>query len=173
MSHNPCSVCTAENVEELEELGRLVLAGEISWRESARRGGLNHYKKLQNHMARHYVSELAVEENRFENDVEAEVLETQRLLLEKSKVSPPEVRPMYLAAIYNLGQLAKTRPSQSVLVQALKTATEMTGMKMEQQLMLEFAQAAFGADVKPSELPGVDPATQLDRAFSKAEVIDV
>lgn len=122
-----------------------------------RRGELNHFKKLQVHMENHYVAPVAREENAFQRDLDEEVLRTKQMLLEKARMSPVDVRPLYFAAIHNLTHLHELKPSQQVLVQALKTATEMTGMKMEQQLMVEFAQYAFEEQARQVELTEAKP----------------
>lgn len=156
MASDACSICTADNLEELEQLGLAAQNGDISWRSAARDGGLNHHAKLQNHMERHYVDPFEVDVNDFAVELTEEVLRTKRLLLEKSRMAPVDVRPLYLTAIHNLDKLEQTKPSQQVLVAALKTITEMTGMKMEQQLMVEFAKYAFNP-----ELDQASPATPI------------
>lgn len=170
MSSTACSICNAENLEELEELGLLAQAGDISWREAMRRGELNHFKKLQVHMDNHYVAPVQREANAFTRELDEEVLRTQQLLLEKARMSPVDVRPMYLTAIHNLAHLHELKPSQQVMVQALKAATEMTGMKMEQQLMVEFAQYAFEEQARNAELPEAKPDELLE-AMKDADIV--
>ena len=54
------------------------------------------------------------------------------------------MKPLFAVAIRNLRGLGDTKPSQQHLIQALKTIQEMTGMKQEQRMMLQFAEAMFG-----------------------------
>jgi hypothetical protein len=65
-------------------------------------------------------------------------------LVYASQMAPAEVRPLYAVAIANLRGLKDTKPSQDNLIKALKTIQEMTGMRQEQRLMLEFGRALFG-----------------------------
>lgn len=172
MSSTQCSICTANNLDWLEELGEQALKEEISWREAARQGGLNHHQKLKNHMLEHYISPHMEKVLDFEGEMAEQTLRTKRLLLEKARVSPPEVQPMYLAAIHTLENLRLTKPSQSVMVQALKTATELTGMKMEQQMMLQFAEAAFGQSAElEATVDASDSLKELEEAY--ADILDV
>lgn len=154
-----CLVCTADNQNELEAVGVLAQTGEISWREAARRALLKHHAGLKNHMETHYVDHVEEEvQASFDVELDAAVAE----LTTAMHMAPPEVKPLYFAAIHNLRELRHTKPSQQHLIMALRTIQEMTGMKQEQRMMLQFAEAMF------RELPEV-----AAKALPAAEVIDV
>lgn len=157
-----CAVCTAENTEAQEAVGLLVLDGEISWREAARRLELPHGKGLQNHMDRHYEPPGSAEQQGIEARLELryrqQIAQAVEGLLDKMEVAPAEVKPLYATAIKNLRELDATKASQQQLVAALKAVHEITGMKMGQQMLLQFAQAAFDKNVKAAELPEAQPA---------------
>lgn len=139
---NHCSICTHSEQTTLEEFGLEALHGKRSWRDAARAAGLSHAQGLKNHMERHYE----------EKDLDAElqealdplVTEAIEELTAQMRVAPAEVKPFYLVAIANLKKLHETKPSQQHLLNALKGIHEVTGMKMEQRLMLEFAKHHFG-----------------------------
>lgn len=78
-------------------------------------------------------------------------------LLQQMDVAPTEVKPLYAVAIRNLRGLADTRPTQKELISALKAIHEITGMKMGQQMMVQFARAAFpGANPQPPVIDAVE-----------------
>lgn len=143
MSHPDCKVCNAKNTDEQEAVGLLAVDGEISWEEAKRRLDLPNPKGLQNHMAKHYVAPPS------EADVALEefpqlIADSIKELTEQMAFAPPEVKPFYAIAIKNLSGLDQTKPSQQNLIYALKGIHEVTGMKQEQRLMLEFARHHFG-----------------------------
>jgi len=156
-----CSICTADDPADLETLGLQAEMGEISWREAARRGGLSHAQGLRNHMEKHYHPPEGVLDPA-EDELARELLRLEGELLEQMALSPVEIRPLYAVAVRNLRGLLDTKPSQQNLVAALKAIHEITGMKMGQQMLLQFARAHFG--------PGTQPASIQQ---SKGEVIDI
>lgn len=162
MSVNTCSICNHEDADRLEDLGQQALDGAISWRQAARDGGLPHHQSLKNHMEKHYAQPPTTEEEAM-SAVESDINLAVEELLELARLAPAEVRPFYLAAARNLAGLLETKPSQQHLIQSLKAVHEVTGMKMEQRLMLEFAQAQFG-------LGASEASAELETA---REVIDV
>lgn len=157
-----CKVCTALDMDEQEELGLLALRGELSWAEVARRLDLPNIKGIQNHMKRHYIPPPS-DDDLLKEELEPLVQQSIDELTEQMSMVPPEVKPFYLAAIKNLRGLHETKPSQQHLLMALKNIHEVTGMKMEQQLMLEFARAKFGVGGKAAK-------AAIDK---HADVIDV
>lgn len=162
MSQDRCSICNHEQRDLLEDLGQQALDGAISWRAAARDGELNHHQGLKNHMEKHYAAPPSVED-----EVLAAASEDIREMVEdlkaQAKVAPPEIAPFYAVAIRNLAGIEETKPSQQHLIQALKAIHEVTGMKMEQRLMLEFAKHQFG-------VPEPEPAGEVE---AQAGVIDI
>lgn len=147
----------------LEELGQQALDGAISWRAAAREAGLSHHAGLKNHMESHYAQAPSAQ------DVVMEALDAdlQRMVDElraQARMAPPEIAPFYAVAIRNLASIAETNPSQQHLIQALKAIHEVTGMKMEQRLMLEFAKHQFGlGEAEAAEaLPAGEPREVID-----------
>lgn len=143
MSVDRCSVCNADNRDFLEELGQAALDGATSWRAAAREAGLSHHQGLKNHMEKHFAAPASAEEMVLEA-ISGDLAEMVEELKAQARLAPPEIAPFYAVAIRNLAGLAETKPSQQHLIQALKAIHEVTGMKMEQRLMLEFAKHQFG-----------------------------
>lgn len=157
-----CTVCNADNRDFLEELGQQALDGAISWRAATRDAGLNSHQSFKNHMEKHYAAPSSNEElvmDAMVGDLATMVEE----LKANARLAPPEIAPFYAVAIRNLAGLQETKPSQQHLIQALKAIHEVTGMKMEQRLMLEFAKHQFG-------LGDTEVAGELE---VHADVIDV
>lgn len=138
-----CATCNAENRAEQEEIALLAISGDISWRETARRIGLTHHNGLKNHMERHYAAAPS-ELDEVMSEVEAEIASTIRDLITQMRVAPVELKPLYATVIKNLEGLLGTQPSQQHLINALKSIHEITGMKIEQRMMLEFGAQMFG-----------------------------
>jgi hypothetical protein len=168
---NPCRICIADNLEFIEEVGVQCLRGEISWREGAKRAGLKYHQPLTNHMQKHYTDPNAAVSNALDEDLLVEVENAARELLEQMRLAPPEVKPLYAAAIKNLRELGNTKPSQQHLIQSLKAVHEITGMQMEQQVMLAFARHHFGGAIGPVTH---DPVRELEmgRDIIEAELVD-
>lgn len=146
-----CLVCVSPDQDEIEARGALCLAGQLSWRQGALQSGFPHHQGLKNHMEKHVVSpEAAVAA-----EVDASVQETVDQLRRQMALVPAELKPLYATAIHNLKGLADTKPSQQHLLAAIKIIHEVTGMRMEQQLMLSFAEAHFGEKALSAPLPGV------------------
>lgn len=99
-------------------------------------------------MQRHYVAPLSPEEEATAT-VPLLVAQTIEELTQQIHMAPVEVKPFYLIAIQNLRALDRTQPSQQHLINALKAITEVTGMKMEQRMMLQYGQAMFGSAPRP------------------------
>lgn len=138
-----CKTCEAHNQEEQEAAGLLALNGEIPWSEVARRFDLPNIKGIQNHMARHYVAPPS-EVEQVLTEFDSLLAESVQELIEQMRVAPAEVKPLYAVAIQNLQGINQTKPSQQHLINALKGIHEVTGMRMEQRLMLDFAKHHFG-----------------------------
>jgi hypothetical protein len=158
-----CKVCVSIDQDAIEASGLRALAGEISWRACAREIGWTNYHSVKNHMENHYVraQERAVQAatDAEHDDMTAYIEDAVRELQGQFAVSPPEVKPLILAAIHNIRELRNTKPSQQHLIQSLKTIQEMTGMKQEQRMMLLFAERMFGevgAPPVPPALPDPD-----------------
>lgn len=139
---------------------------EVTWASASRQLGYGDQRSLKNHMEKHVTlrSRAAqdVELRQAEDELDAAIEGAVEELFVSMRMAPAEVKPLYAAAIRNLRGLAETKPSQQHLIQALKTIQEMTGMKQEQRMMLQFAEAMF-AEV------GAAPA----RKALSAAVIDV
>ena len=153
-----CAICNSDRLEELEDLGHQALRGDISWRAAAREGGLSHHQGLKNHMEKHVASVAAtLNPDAAMAQFQAEVVGPALAdLTEQMHLAPAELKPLYAVAIRNLMDLWATKPSQQNLIMALKGIHEITGMKMEQRIMLEFAQRAFHAEQKKASLPDGD-----------------
>lgn len=165
-----CSICEHVNSAELEVYGRQALEGAISWREAARRGDLTHAQGLKNHMEKHFVSETAKVQSQLDDVLGLELAATEAELIEKMRVAPAEVKPLYATAIRNLRGLLETKPSQQHLIAALKGIHEITGMRMEQQMMLAFGAKMFGEVSGPEKVAvEVVPHKQIEAVY---EVFD-
>lgn len=155
-----CGICNSERLEELEALAAEAVEGNISWREAARQLGLSHHNSLKNHMERHWTPPLAPQEQALQDWPEL-VAQTIQELSDQMRFAPTEVKPFYLIAIQNLKNLDQTKPSQKNLIDALKAVHEVTGMKMEQRMMLAFAQEMFGtspAVVEATVIKEIEPS---------------
>ena len=161
-----CKTCEALNQDEQEAVGLLAVNGEIPWTEVAKRLNLPHPKGVQNHMARHYVAPpTEVEEAMTEFDgLLADSIEE---MIQQMRLAPPEVKPLYAVAIQNLKGIGETKPSQQHLINALKGIHEVTGMRMEQRLLLDFARHHFS-------LPMADAIVAVEQhtGVIDAEVVD-
>jgi hypothetical protein len=162
MAFDTCGICAREDMEDLEQFcleNAQEFGGELSWRKTAEELGLSHANSLTNHMRRHFVAPSVSVERALEGEWERQVQTLEAELYEAANHAPPEVRPLYLVAIRNLRGLLETKPSQQNLTQALKAIHEITGMKMEQKLMLEYAKTRFGGELpaaQPNELEVLD-----------------
>lgn len=134
-----CSICAADNQEELETLGLQALAGHLSFRQAAIQGGMKYPQSLSTHMKKHYVG--AVEQRAAEvaSGYDALVNESVMELQREMSFAPPELKPLYAVAIQNLVGLRETKPSQQHLIAALKAIYDIRGMKLEQALLLDYA----------------------------------
>lgn len=146
----------------MEADGLLALNGETSWAEVARKWNLPNIKGIQNHMRKHWVAPPSADEQ-FDEAFDPLVADSIEELSEQMRFAPPEVKPFYAIAIQNLRGIKDTKPSQQHLINALKAIHEVTGMKMEQRLMLEFARHQFG-------LGSAEAAAAIEK---HADVIDV
>lgn len=160
-----CKICLHDERDAIEEVALRATLGEMSWRAVAKEAGLSHHQSLQNHMQKHYVAPVAPQVQALTapdtNDLMADSIQE---LKEQMRIAPPEVKPLYAVAIKNLAGLNETKPSQQHLIQALKSIHEITGMRMEQRMMLQFAEQMFGE-------VGAAPAAALDSGIIDAEVI--
>lgn len=175
MPFDSCSVCSLTNKEreEVEETGVLALRRDISWREAGRRLthlGFTHPNGIKNHMEKHFepAGKKALEV--LEDDLTQKIADTKRVLLDSIDTAPPLAKGLYIAAIRNLDAIMETKPSQKDLIQALKTIQELTGMRLEQQMLLQFAQAAFGASEE--EAAGALPEARPNELERFGEVLD-
>ncbi len=158
-----CNICARDDLAELEEFvvnnaeefGR----GDLSWRRTAIELGLPHATPLTTHMRKHYVPPSAAVEGAIQDQFTETVSALATELLEASKYAPAEVRPLYLVAVRNIQGLQETKPSQQNLTMALKAIHEITGMRVEQKLMIEYARGRFSEEALPAggpELPVLD-----------------
>jgi hypothetical protein len=167
-----CSICEHENSAELEVYGRQATDGAISWREAARLGNLTHAQGLKNHMERHFVTETDKVHAHMDDVLGMELAKTEQELIEKMRLSPAEVKPLYATAIRNLRGLLETKPSQQHLIAALKGIHEITGMRMEQQMMLAFGAKMFGELEGPEKVAvEVVPRRELEAVYEVLEEV--
>jgi len=146
-----CSICSHLEQEGLEEAGNRALAGDISWRAAAALFDVRS-PALKLHMEKHVLApEVAAAQAELTEEMDALIQEAKEGLLEQFRISPADVKPLILVAIQNLDGLRNTKPSMETLIRALKTVQEMTGMKSQQRLMVDFAKAMFPAP-KPEVL---------------------
>jgi hypothetical protein len=155
-----CKTCLADNQDAIEAVGLQAMEGVISWRAAARELGWPDSSPLRNHMKQHYVAAVERSQNAELLAAEAQLNESiddaVQDLFQAMRMAPPEVKPLYAAAIRNLQGLADTKPSQQHLISALKTIQEMTGMKQSQRMMLAFAEKMFpGAIEGPQKVPSL------------------
>ncbi len=152
----PCPICTeaspeerarveAEGVEAMNEKK----PWKVAWRDSGTGASEYFFKK---HMAEHYKPPAEEAFERVFSDLES-MLEDLQVA---AKMAPPEVRPLYAVAMHNLRLLEETKPSQQNLILALKGIHEITGMKAQQRVLLDYARAAFGTTPAKVELPVID-----------------
>jgi len=169
LGSSQCSICEHENAVELEVYGRQAMDGTISWREAARRGNLTHAQGLKNHMERHFVSETDKVHAHMDDVLGMELAATEQELIEKLRLAPAEVKPLYATAIRNLRGLLETKPSQQHLIASLKGIHEITGMRMEQQMMLAFGARMFGEVSGPEPVEVEIPHKAIEAVY---EVLD-
>lgn len=139
-----CRACNSEDRDRIEALGFEALEGRTSWRKAAADAGYSHHAGLKSHMENHFRRPQA-DDVEFEMNWSALVSPALEGLKAQMAVSPPELAALLAVAMHNLLGLQETKPSQANLVGALKAVNEVTGMKMEQRLLLEFSQAAHTA----------------------------
>ena len=153
-----CSICTSGDREAIERQIEAARAGTESWREIARRTG-RRVETLRNHADKHMGGGPVLDRGWSEM-----VDSTVASVAEMFESMPPDVKPLLLLVIHNLRSLAHTRPSQSNMIMALKTIEEMTGLKVQNKVLLEFARAAFGGAVDREVIDAdvVDERPQLD-----------
>lgn len=148
-----CTIGKRPDQAACEYQGQLAIHGEVSWNAAAKAIGV-YPQTLKTHMMKHLVLPSLKEADEEKNTHLRALIEVAKGELEAQfYVSPSDVKPLILAAIHNLDGLLTTKPSQEVLLRALKTAQEMTGMKTEQRLMLDFADAMFGQKPVPRAVP--------------------
>lgn len=172
-----CKVCLSTQSDAIEAEGLRATNGEISWRLATRNlddAGFSILRSsLQNHMENHYTAnEIRVVEEEFDAAIREGVAD----LFAAMRHAPPEVKPLYAAAIRNLQGLRDTKPSQQHLIMSLKTIQEMTGMKQEQRMLLQFAEQMFGEIAPAPEASAlanvidVSPIPELNEASYAEEV---
>jgi hypothetical protein len=161
-----CGICQLSNLEDVESAAAPMLTDDhpgVSWSGLEREFGVNR-QSLRTHMLKHYTPPASATESALEGLDEAIALNIEELQSQMA-LAPPEIKPFYAIAIQNLRGIGETKASQQNLIQALKAIHEVTGMKMEQRMMLEFARHAFPA--------AVTPAGELaDPEIVDAEVVD-
>lgn len=156
-----CAPCNADNRDEQEALGVRAMNGELSWRAAATELGLTHGAGLKNHMEKHYVLPTRQATG---HDYDVLIADSVEDLKAQMAVAPPELKPLYAVAIQNLVGLADTKPSQAHLIAAIKAIQEVTGMKMEQQMLLQYARHM------EFEPPKAKP--ELEVYYEEAEVVE-
>lgn len=137
-----CGICNSDRIDEIEAAGALAVRGERSWRSVCQEFEWSHHAPIKNHMEKHWSPPKTASEQALEG-LDALIADALDGLQTQMRLAPPELKAFYAAAIHNLKGLAETKPSQQHLMMALKGIHEVTGMKIEQRLMLDFAQAMF------------------------------
>lgn len=122
------------------------MQGKRSWRSATRDGELKYLGPLKNHMEKHFTAPGEVVLREMSSQYDSLVSDSVQELQQEMMLAPPELKPLYAVAIQNLVGLKETKPSQQHLIQALKAIHEIRGMKMEQQLLLEYSKH-FAIDV--------------------------
>lgn len=139
-----CSVCNHLDRGLAEESGAEALAGAISWRQAALPFGVRH-EQLKRHMEAHVVAPAEAEQDAVEDAELDELVARARVeLLEQFDSVPADIKPLVIIAIQNLKGVKRATPSMETLIRSVKTIQEMTGMKNEQRLMLQYANALQG-----------------------------
>lgn len=163
-----CKVCNATNQEELEAIGLEAMDESISWREAARRADFTHHAGFKNHMVEHYVDrQVRAAEEEAADETDRLINQTVIELRDAMRIAPIDVKALYAAAIHNLLGLKQTKPSQQHLIMALRSIQEMTGMKNEQRLLLQFAEHMYATlpaaaeKALPAPVPAVLDVTEV------------
>lgn len=154
MPFDTCGICAREDLEDVEQFcfeNAQEFGGELSWKACSRELGLSHSNSITNHMRRHFVAPMVDTQRALDGEWERQVQLLEAELYEAANHAPAEVRPLYLVAIRNVRGLLETKPSQQNLTQALKAIHEITGMRVEQKLMLEYAKTRFGGELPPAQ----------------------
>ncbi len=156
-----CSICIHLSQPDIEAAGNRAINGDLSWRAAAAMFDVRS-QPLKHHMLTHVLQpEVAAAQAELTNEMDLLIQEAKEGLLEQFRLSPADVKPLILVAIQNLDGLRNTKPSMETLIRALKTVQEMTGMKSQQRLMVDFAKAMYA----PRESPAL--------SVSKPEVLQV
>lgn len=156
-----CKTCESPERETIEQVGRLALDGDLSWRQAAEKVGYSHHAPLKAHMERHFVAEaVASAEEEFRQLYE----ETrEELALRIAQTENPEAKSLLLIAYQNLLGLRDTKPSQQNFIAALKAVHEIQGMKVQQALILGM-KSKFPKKVESTSKPV--------RELEEAEVVE-
>lgn len=165
-----CRICNNTEPElrkKLEFQGALCLKGAQTWRGAIREAGDESYsgQQLKNHMTKHVkvvqdVGDIAKNESTLKQRIQF----TIQGLLAKMVTAPVELQPLYAVAVHNLMRIEETQPSQANLIKALDTIQQITGMKMQQAMLLQFATAAFQeAAIEVIEVP--EPKAEIETSW--------
>lgn len=161
-----CRVCfdlDDDLKEKVESAGAEALRGDRSWNSVSLEFGVTR-QSVKNHMEKHWSAPATPTEVALEG-FDAIVAQTVEELTQQMLMAPPEAKALYAVAITNLVNVKQTKPSQQNLIASLKAIAELTGMKMEQKLMLAFAGKMFG-------VPPAKAAAALDDPnIVEAEVV--
>lgn len=151
-----CSICLADNQEDIEAWGLKAQRGAISWREGAKEANVYHHTALKRHMEAHYEAPVTAEVvDEFQMALDAAIRELQVAM----SSAPPEVKPLYAVAIQNMRVLPDTKGSQQNLISAIKGIHDAVGKRTEQALMMAYAEKMF------NEVPAAPPRAALPEAI--------
>lgn len=87
-------------------------------------------RSFTEHFSRHVSVDTADYIKKIRQNLEAELA-----------VAPPTIAPLYAVALRNLEGLEETKASQEHLIRALKAIHEITGLQLQQRMLVTFAAA--------------------------------
>lgn len=152
MPRPSCNICKADNRDDIEALGVAALAKKMSWTAAAKEGGVPAYKSLQNHMEKHFTSEVAGSQEETD-EFQLLVNETYEAIVAEAKLTPdPHRRSELLEEAHNLKGLPHTKPSQEHLQRIRKERREAAKTATQMELMVAFGAQAFRQVPQPVEV---------------------
>jgi hypothetical protein len=121
MARVTCNICKADNRDAIEAAGEKATNGQMTWAAAAREFGIPDQRSLQNHMEKHYVSEVVSAVATQRETFEGQVLRTYEELIAEAENEPdPHLRALTLQEAHNTLGIPHTRPSQENLLKTRK-----------------------------------------------------
>jgi hypothetical protein len=143
---NECRICVSPNrvyIERLKESGKSYT--EMARLVEAEFGERIYTRSFTVHFTKHVKVETA-----------AYMTGLKEALQHEMELAPPTIAPLYALALRNLEGLEDTKPSQEHLIRALKAIHEITGLRLQQHMLVAFARERSklaGADDSAGALP--------------------